>query len=178
MTPPLALGELQRQRRLAARGRPGYQDRVLHAPLARLPAGIFHAARRHACFPSRQSRALSPTLANMASRSVGASAIVWLADGDRLRSCLAGRQATRPRPAPRLRAALAAEPVDVVVQEAESRRKKILIADMDFDHDRPGMHRRTGRRDRHQGPCRRDHRALDEWRDRLRAGACASASRC
>lgn len=30
---------------------------------------------------------------------------------------------------------------DLVVQPAEGRRKKMLLADMDFDHDRAGMYR-------------------------------------
>jgi phosphoserine phosphatase len=75
-------------------------------------------------------RALSPSLANMASAAVGASAVVWLAEGiacdlplppgtDTAEALLA------------LRHALATRPIDVIVQQAETRRKKILVADMD-----------------------------------------------
>ena len=32
------------------------------------------------------------------------------------------------------------EPVDVVIQPHDGRRKKLLIADMDFNHDRARMH--------------------------------------
>ncbi|WP_082525277.1 MULTISPECIES: phosphoserine phosphatase SerB [unclassified Mesorhizobium] len=75
-------------------------------------------------------RALSLSLANMASRSVGASAVVWLAEGiacDLVLPEAAGAADTSAA----LRTALATEAVDVIVQPAETRRKKILIADMD-----------------------------------------------
>jgi phosphoserine phosphatase len=66
----------------------------------------------------------------MALRSVDASALAWLAEGIAcdifLPEALGVAEATGL-----LRAALAAEPVDVVVQNAAGRRKKILIADMD-----------------------------------------------
>ena len=44
-----------------------------------------------------------------------------------------------------LRLGLGGAPLDIFVQPVEGRRKKLLLADMDFHHDRPGMHRRTGR---------------------------------
>jgi phosphoserine phosphatase len=75
-------------------------------------------------------RALSPALANMASRSVGASTVRWLAEGIACEFALpeaAGAAETTAS----LRAVLAAEPFDVIVQQVEGRRKKILIADMD-----------------------------------------------
>lgn len=66
----------------------------------------------------------------MASRSVGASAVVWLAD--RIACDLAlPKEADAGDTSAALRTALATEPVDVIVQPAETRRKKILIADMD-----------------------------------------------
>jgi phosphoserine phosphatase len=80
------------------------------------------------CRPA--DRALSPSLANMASRSVGASAIVWLADGIACDLALSDGM-TAAEASAGLRAALDAEPIDVIVQQAETRRKKILIADMD-----------------------------------------------
>ncbi|MFU0503183.1 phosphoserine phosphatase SerB [Pseudaminobacter sp. NGMCC 1.201702] len=75
-------------------------------------------------------RRLSPTLANMALRALGASRIEWL--GESIACELAvpeGMQAVEADAA--LRDALASEPVDIVVQEREGRAKKILIADMD-----------------------------------------------
>jgi phosphoserine phosphatase len=76
------------------------------------------------------NRALSPSIANMASRRVGASAVVWLAEG--IACDLALPQAADAGDiTAALRAALATEPVDVIVQQAETRRKRILIADMD-----------------------------------------------
>jgi phosphoserine phosphatase len=74
--------------------------------------------------------ALSLSLANMASRSVGASAVVWLAEGIACDLALPS-QADAADATAALRASLAGEPVDVIVQQAETRRKKILIADMD-----------------------------------------------
>jgi phosphoserine phosphatase len=75
-------------------------------------------------------RALSPSLANMASRSVGASAVRWLAEGIACDLALP-ETAKATEMTASLRAALASEPVDVIVQQADGRRKKILIADMD-----------------------------------------------
>ncbi len=75
-------------------------------------------------------RALSLSLANMASRSVGASAVVWLAEGiacDLVLPSQADAADATAACAPHL----PGEPVDVIVQQAETRRKKILIADMD-----------------------------------------------
>ncbi|MER8415597.1 phosphoserine phosphatase SerB [Mesorhizobium sp. M0239] len=75
-------------------------------------------------------RALSLSLANMASRSVGASAVVWLAEAIACDLVLP-EAADAAVTSAVLRTALAGEAVDVIVQEAETRRKKILIADMD-----------------------------------------------
>ncbi|MER9755816.1 phosphoserine phosphatase SerB [Mesorhizobium sp. M0166] len=75
-------------------------------------------------------RALTSTLANMASRSVGASAVRWLAEGIACELDLP-ETADASEITARLQAALASEPIDVAVQPAENRRKKILIADMD-----------------------------------------------
>ena len=40
-----------------------------------------------------------------------------------------------------LEAVLAHEPVDIIVQPLAHRVKRLLVADMDFDPDRPGMRR-------------------------------------
>lgn len=75
-------------------------------------------------------RTVSASLANMASRSVGASAVRWLGEGVACDLVLAeGAESTETIAA--LRAALASEPVDVIVQQADTRRKTILLADMD-----------------------------------------------
>lgn len=66
----------------------------------------------------------------MASRSVGASAVRWLAEGIACDLALP-EAAEAAEIAAGLRAALACEPVDVIVQQADARRKKILLADMD-----------------------------------------------
>ncbi|BCG93850.1 phosphoserine phosphatase SerB [Mesorhizobium sp. 131-2-1] len=77
-----------------------------------------------------EGRAVSATLANMASRSVGASAVRWLAE-DIACDLVLPETADAGEAATALRAALASHPVDVIVQPADGRRKKILIADMD-----------------------------------------------
>ena len=43
------------------------------------------------------------------------------------------------------------EPVDVIVQQADDAAQEDPDCRHGFDHDRPGMHRRAGRRNRHQG---------------------------
>jgi len=78
--------------------------------------------------PSRPE--LQPDLADRAMRTVGASAIDWLAEGIAADLPLpAGVEADAALAA--LRDALAGAPVDVAVQEAATRRKKLLLADMD-----------------------------------------------
>lgn len=73
---------------------------------------------------------LQPSLADKASRALGASGIVWLADGIAcdiaLPSGLAAEAASQA-----LTSALSGEPIDFAVQDNATRRKKILIADMD-----------------------------------------------
>ncbi len=76
------------------------------------------------------SRALSPALANKAMRAVGASTLRWLGEDVACEIALPEGTARAEADAA-LRTALASDPVDVVVQEEENRRKKILIADMD-----------------------------------------------
>jgi phosphoserine phosphatase len=74
--------------------------------------------------------ALTADLANKASTALGASGVDWLAETIAcdivLPSGMEGRTA-----AALLRDALAAAPVDVAIQDSGTRRKKILIADMD-----------------------------------------------
>src|SRR5690606_25808248 len=71
-----------------------------------------------------------PSIANMAGGDVDASRIEWLAPGIAcdiyLPEGIDARQAEES-----LRAALAGLPLDLVVQPAEGRKKKMLIADMD-----------------------------------------------
>lgn len=73
---------------------------------------------------------LAPSLGIKASAAVNATGLYWLADGIAcdipLASGISHEEAENT-----LRASLDGAPVDVVVQEQDSRRKKILIADMD-----------------------------------------------
>ena len=71
----------------------------------------------------------------------------------------------------RLREARGDLPIDIVVQPAARPAQEAFSGRHGFHHDRPGMHRRTGRFRRAEGACRRDHRTRDARRDRVRAGA-------
>jgi phosphoserine phosphatase len=77
-----------------------------------------------------KARAISESLAHKAARSVGASKTVWLAQAVACDLELP-EGAGAPEIEAELRSRLASEPVDVTVQHAAGRRKKILIADMD-----------------------------------------------
>ena len=73
---------------------------------------------------------LTPALAESAAAAVSASGLYWLADG--VACDIALRDGGDPdRLEAVLRSVVAEQPVDVVVQVAETRRKKLLIADMD-----------------------------------------------
>ncbi|WP_457583747.1 phosphoserine phosphatase SerB [Ensifer canadensis] len=73
---------------------------------------------------------LTPALAEAAADAVRASGLYWLADG--IACDLALTDGTDPFAAEAaLRGALNGTPVDVAVQDADTRRKKLLIADMD-----------------------------------------------
>ncbi|TGP23228.1 MULTISPECIES: phosphoserine phosphatase SerB [unclassified Mesorhizobium] len=77
-----------------------------------------------------KDRAVSASLASMASHAAGASALHWLAEDVACDLVLPETPDVGELTA-NLRAALASEPVDIIVQPAEGRRKKILLADMD-----------------------------------------------
>ncbi|MCX7304927.1 MAG: phosphoserine phosphatase SerB [Hyphomicrobiales bacterium] len=76
------------------------------------------------------ARRLTLPLANMAASQVGASAISWLGDNVACDLILPDGL-ERDEAASRLGAALAANPIDIVIHDPSVRRKKILIADMD-----------------------------------------------
>jgi phosphoserine phosphatase len=73
---------------------------------------------------------LTPALADKAANAVNASGVYWLADGVACDLPLRDEPAAAEQLA-LLREAVGNEPIDVVVQDAETRRKKMLIADMD-----------------------------------------------
>ncbi len=73
---------------------------------------------------------LTPALGEAAAASVAAAGLYWLADGIACDIALKdGADASAAESA--LRAAVAGQPVDVIVQDADTRRKRLLIADMD-----------------------------------------------
>ncbi|SEB39774.1 phosphoserine phosphatase [Nitratireductor aquibiodomus] len=75
-------------------------------------------------------RVLTPDVATMAMKALDASAIDWL--GENLACDIALKPGLEIAATEALlRESLAGAPVDVAVQEAEGRRKKMLIADMD-----------------------------------------------
>jgi phosphoserine phosphatase len=76
------------------------------------------------------ARAVTPELASSAQAAVGASGIDWLDEGVACDIALP-KGAERASAIEALRDRLALAPVDVVVQPAAGRRKKLLMADMD-----------------------------------------------
>ena len=70
-------------------------------------------------------------LARVAALLPGAAAADWLDPGIAADVAFAGDAADAPRHAAAVRAALVPAPIDVVVQPAEGRRKRLLLADMD-----------------------------------------------
>ncbi|NLS04770.1 phosphoserine phosphatase SerB [Rhizobium sp. P32RR-XVIII] len=73
---------------------------------------------------------LTPALADQAAESVKAPGLYWLADG--IACDIALRDGTDAEAAEaNILAVIASAPIDLVVQQAETRRKKLLIADMD-----------------------------------------------
>jgi phosphoserine phosphatase len=79
---------------------------------------------------NQKVRALSADLAHKAAQVAGASKTIWLADGIACDLELPAG-ASMPETEAALREVVALEPVDIVIQDAATRRKKILIADMD-----------------------------------------------
>ncbi|GLR53732.1 phosphoserine phosphatase SerB [Shinella yambaruensis] len=73
---------------------------------------------------------LTPALAEKAADVVKASGLYWLADGIACDIALRDGGDLGAAEAA-IRAVIGAEPVDLAIQEAETRRKKLLIADMD-----------------------------------------------
>ena len=114
-------------------------------------------------------RAVKAPLLDMASRTLKATEAHWLAPEIacdlRLPEGAEPRRGARPARGPCRAARRPGHPACRGARQAPAARRHGL------DHDRPGVHRRTRRRSRPEGPCRRDHGAVDEWRDRVRAGA-------
>ncbi len=73
---------------------------------------------------------LTPSLAEKAADAVKASGLYWLADGIACDIALRDGGDLGAAEAA-IRAVIGGEPVDLAIQEAETRRKKLLIADMD-----------------------------------------------
>ena len=73
---------------------------------------------------------LSPEIAEHAASAVKASGLYWLADGIACDIVLADGSDGQAAEA-NLLAVIAGNPIDLVIQEQETRRKKLLIADMD-----------------------------------------------
>ncbi|MGO4112833.1 phosphoserine phosphatase SerB [Rhizobium ruizarguesonis] len=73
---------------------------------------------------------LTPEIAEQAAKAVNASGLYWLADG--IACDIALRDGTDVQAAEaNILAVISSAPIDLVIQEQETRRKKLLIADMD-----------------------------------------------
>ena len=115
---------IERQRGLAAGRRAGYQDRVVFAHK------VVSMALVATLIANPQNPVLVPALGEKAAAAVSASGLYWLADGIACDIALKdGTDAAEAMAA--LTAAVDGAPVDIVIQQAETRRKKLLIADMD-----------------------------------------------
>ena len=166
ITPPRASRQRQRQRRLAAGGRPCDKHRACCSPAA----NSRHVSRRHADLQSRQPRARLDDRRRRARHSSRAPV--------RRTGCSATSPSTFPSPHRRHRrhrrppARGARRPADRHRGAASDRpAQEAFSGRHGFHHDRPGMHRRTGGFRRPEGACRRHHRARHARRDRIRAGA-------
>ena len=87
-----------------------------------------HAERVATLIANPENPCLTTALADKAREAIGASAVYFLADGI---ACDIPVPESSKLPREHLLLALEDEAVDVVVQEAENRRKKALLADMD-----------------------------------------------
>ncbi|MBB6259796.1 phosphoserine phosphatase [Paenochrobactrum gallinarii] len=77
-----------------------------------------------------EARALSASLGSKASEAVKASGLYWLADGIACDLALP-KDITIEQAKSELALIIGDEPVDIIVQPQETRRKKLLLADMD-----------------------------------------------
>ncbi|MDP9787936.1 phosphoserine phosphatase SerB [Agrobacterium radiobacter] len=73
---------------------------------------------------------LTPALGEAAAKAVNASGLYWLADGIACDIALPSGTATEQARSA-IASPLAGKPIDIVIQEQDQRRKKLLIADMD-----------------------------------------------
>ena len=155
------LGQPQRQRRLAAGGRPCNKHRAWRL--------AYDSCRD----PDRTTRTRSTAAAVERARAAlpGAGAPRWLAPAHRRRHSLyPGSAAADQRALSRTPARRSPAAIDVVRASRRQPPQEAVPGRHGLDHDRAGMHRRAGRLCRPQSPCRRHHRARHARRDRLRAG--------
>src|SRR5262249_21082790 len=146
-----AFGDGERQRRLAARGRACDKHRgfaaqaICHVVCPQIPGPELYPIAHRRCLTSRIPMTHVATLiahpsAHLpdgiqqvaAERLPNASAPAWLDPGLALDVPFTPPNGTDDRTtADALRAALGDTPIDVVVQQAAGRRKRLLLADMD-----------------------------------------------
>ena len=126
MTPPSRSARLSASRDLPLAVGPAIRTAFLIRPVRSVPPMPLVAT----LISNPAARHLSAQLAHKAAGAVGASGVDWLADGiacdialpDGAEANLIGQS---------IADAMGSQPIDVAVQEAAGRRKKILIADMD-----------------------------------------------
>ena len=167
-TPPVFCAKLERQRRLAAGGRPCDKHGLAHNSANSPRMSLVATLICNPANPALDTTIVDGALRRSALARPGAMAV--------RRS--GGRHSLRQRRADdikaieaRLREARGDLPIDIVVQPAARPAQEAFSGRHGFHHDRPGMHRRTGRFRRPEGACRRHHRTRDARRNRVRAGA-------
>ena len=168
-TPPVVCGKLQRQRRLAAGGRPCDKHGLAQNQRIRP-----HVPRRYPHLQSGQSRARQHHRRRRAGRSPLArnGAMAVRRGGGRHSLRQPGQEPGRHQGDRSPPAKGARRPADRHCRAAcRGPAQEAFSGGHGFHHDRPGMHRRTGRFRRPEGACRRHHRTRDARRNRIRAGA-------
>ncbi len=180
-TPPDRSRQVERQRRLAAGGRPcdkhGLRScRLDFACMTRTsPPCICQPGRSGARRRSTVAGAPAPCCPRRAARygSIAASPPI---------SPFAEVEAAEPTSTaarmPASAAALGGRPLDVVVQPVAAPAQEAVPGRHGLHHDRPGMHRRTGRPRRPEGACLRRSPSAPCAARSPSSRRCASASRC
>jgi hypothetical protein len=128
ISPPKIARDRERQGGLAAGGRPGYQNRRYIPFFCSWSISIMALVATLVANPSNP--VITQALGEAAFTAVDGAGLYWLADGVACDIALKNDVSADSALA-RIRDVIGDQPVDAAVQFAETRRKKILIADMD-----------------------------------------------
>ena len=167
IVPPSCSRQRERQRRLAARGRPCDKHRLC-------PGVLSDDLTSQLSFPIRRSpRSTRPRSRVARRRAADRRRTRALARSRHRRrhSLYAGRRGRQSDRASACAPRSPDRPIDVVVQPLAGRRKRLFVADMDSTMIGQECIDELADYVGPEGACRGDHRARDARRDRVRAGA-------